>query len=273
VVLLVVTFRSSERLAAAYGIAVTGTFLATSLLGAVVARRVWGWSRITTVLVFGTFGLIDGFFFASNLLKVLDGGWVPLVLGVAIFVLMTTWNRGRNLLFDRWRSDSMPLSSWLSRLPQSRVLRVPGTAVFLTGNQDYLPNALLHNLKHNKVLHERVVFLTVTAEDEPAVAASERATVTELSPGIHRVNLRYGFMESPNVPRALEECRAQGLVLEPMQTSYFLGRETLVPAAMPKMSGWRHWLFMVMARNAQSATEFFRIPPDRVVELGVRVAI
>jgi KUP system potassium uptake protein len=273
VVLLVVTFRSSERLAAAYGIAVTGTFLATSLLGAVVARRVWDWSRITTVLVFGTFGLIDGFFFASNLLKVLDGGWVPLVLGVAIFVLMTTWNRGRNLLFDRWRSDSMPLSSWLSRLPQSRVLRVPGTAVFLTGNQDYLPNALLHNLKHNKVLHERVVFLTVTAEDEPAVAASERATVTELSPGIHRVNLRYGFMESPNVPRALEECRAQGLVLEPMQTSYFLGRETLVPAAMPKMSGWRHWLFMVMARNAQSATEFFRIPPDRVVELGVRVAI
>jgi KUP system potassium uptake protein len=273
VVLLVVTFRSSERLAAAYGIAVTGTFLATSLLGAVVARRVWGWSRITTVLVFGTFGLIDGFFFASNLLKVLDGGWVPLVLGVVIFVLMTTWKRGRDLLFDRWRSDSMPLSSWLSRLPQSRVLRVPGTAVFLTGNQDYLPNALLHNLKHNKVLHERVVFLTVTAEDEPAVAASERATVTELSPGIHRVNLRYGFMESPNVPRALEECRAQGLALEPMQTSYFLGRETLVPAAMPKMSGWRHWLFMVMARNAQSATEFFRIPPDRVVELGVRVAI
>ena len=273
VVLLVVTFRSSERLAAAYGIAVTGTFLATSLLGAVVARRVWGWSRITTVLVFGTFALIDGFFFASNLLKVLDGGWVPLVLGVVIFVLMTTWKRGRDLLFERWRSDSMPLSSWLSRLPQSKVLRVPGTAVFLTGNQDYLPNALLHNLKHNKVLHERVVFLTVTAEDEPAVSAGERATVTEMSPGIHRVNLRYGFMESPNVPRALEECRAQGLVLEPMQTSYFLGRETLVPAAMPKMSGWRHWLFMVMARNAQSATEFFRIPPDRVVELGVRVAI
>jgi KUP system potassium uptake protein len=273
VVLLVVTFRSSERLAAAYGIAVTGTFLATSILGAVVARRVWRWNRWLTLLVFGAFALIDGFFFASNLLKVLDGGWVPLVLGVAIFLLMTTWKRGRDLLFERWRSDSMPLKSWLARLPQSRVIRVPGTAVFLTGNQDFLPNALLHNLKHNKVLHERVVFLTVTAADEPAVAAAERAHVEELAPGIHRVNLRYGFMESPNVPRALEECRAAGLTLEPMQTSYFLGRETLVPAAMPKLSAWRHWLFMLMARNAQSATEFFRIPPDRVVELGVRVAI
>jgi KUP system potassium uptake protein len=273
VVLLVVTFRSSERLAAAYGIAVTGTFLATSILGGVVARRVWGWNRGLTLLVFGTFGLIDGFFFASNLLKVLDGGWVPLVLGVAIFLLMTTWKRGRDLLFERWRSDSMPLKSWLARLPQSRVIRVPGTAVFLTGNQDFLPNALLHNLKHNKVLHERVVFLTVTAKDEPTVPALNRASVEELAPGIHRVNLRYGFMESPNVPRALEECRAAGLVLEPMQTSYFLGRETLVPAALPKLSAWRHWLFMLMARNAQSATEFFRIPPDRVVELGVRVAI
>jgi KUP system potassium uptake protein len=252
---------------------VTGTFLCTSLLAMVVARRLWRWPRLVAVAVFGGFATIDFLFFTSNLLKFVDGGWVPVLIGVGMFLLMTTWKRGRDLLFDRWRSDSMPLSSWLARLPQSRMLRVPGTAVFLTGTQDYLPNALLHNLKHNKVLHERVVFLTVTAEDEPAVAAHERASVTELSPGIHRVNLRYGFMESPNVPRALEECRAAGLVLEPMQTSYFLGRETLVQAAMPKMSRWRHWLFMAMARNAQSATEFFRIPPDRVVELGVRVAI
>lgn len=273
VVALVLAFRSSERLAAAYGIAVTGTFFCTSLLAAVVARRLWGWGRITTVLVFGTFATIDGFFFASNLLKVLDGGWFPLVLGIGIFLLMTTWRQGRDLLFQRWKADSLPLSMWLARLPQSRTPRVPGTAVFLTGNTDYVPGALLHNLKHNKVLHERVVFLTVSAEDEPSVPAAERATVEELAPGIFRVTLRYGFMESPNVPRALEECRTEGLVLEPMQTSYFLGRETLVPAALPKMSAWRHWLFMVMARNAQSATEFFRIPPDRVVELGVRVAI
>jgi KUP system potassium uptake protein len=273
VVALVVAFRSSERLAAAYGIAVTGTFLCTSLLAMVVARRLWRWPTPVAFAVFGSFALVDFFFFASNLLKVLDGGWVPLVLGVAIFLMMTTWRRGRDLLFERWKADSLPLSMWLARLPQSRTMRVPGTAVFLTGNQDHVPGALLHNLKHNKVLHERVVFLTVLIEDEPTVPAHARAQVEEPSPGIYRVRLSYGFMESPNVPRALEECRAAGLVLEPMQTSYFLGRETLVPAALPRMSRWRHWLFMVMARNAQSATEFFRIPPDRVVELGVRVAI
>ena len=273
VVALVLAFRSSERLAAAYGIAVTGTFLCTSILGIVVARRLWHWPRAVAVLVFGGFGVIDFFFFASNLLKFVDGGWFPVVLGVLMFVMMTTWRRGRELLFERWKADSLPLSMWLSRLPQSRVIRVPGTAVFLTGNLDYVPGALLHNLKHNKVVHERVVFLTVTIAEDSTVPVSERAEVEELSPGIHRVRLSYGFMESPNIPRALEECRAAGLALEPMQTSYFLGRETLVPAALPKMSRWRHWLFMLMARNAQSATEFFRIPPDRVVELGVRVAI
>jgi KUP system potassium uptake protein len=273
VVALVVAFRSSERLAAAYGIAVTGTFLCTSLLAMVVARRTWRWSRTLAVAVFGTFALVDGFFFASNLLKFIDGGWFPLVLGTLIFLMMTTWRRGRDLLFERWQADSLPLGMWLARLPQSRTMRVPGTAVFLTGNQDHVPGALLHNLKHNKVLHERVVFLTVVIEDEPNVPAAERARVEELAPGIHRVRLAYGFMESPNIPRALEECRLAGLALEPMQTSYFLGRETLVPAALPKMSRWRHWLFVVMARNAQAATEFFRIPPDRVVELGVRVAI
>jgi KUP system potassium uptake protein len=273
VVALVLAFRSSERLAAAYGIAVTGTFLCTSILGIVVARRLWHWPRAVAVLVFGGFGVIDFFFFASNLLKFVDGGWFPVVLGVLMFVMMTTWRRGRELLFERWKADSLPLSMWLSRLPQSRVIRVPGTAVFLTGNLDYVPGALLHNLKHNKVVHERVVFLTVTIAEDSTVPVSERAEVEELSSGIHRVRLSYGFMESPNIPRALEECRAAGLALEPMQTSYFLGRETLVPAALPKMSRWRHWLFMLMARNAQSATEFFRIPPDRVVELGVRVAI
>jgi KUP system potassium uptake protein len=273
VVGLVIAFRSSERLAAAYGIAVTGTFFCTSVLAAVVARRVWRWSWLPAFGVFGLFAVIDLFFFSSNLLKVAEGGWFPLVLGVGIFLLMTTWRRGRDLLFERWRADSLPLGMWLSRLPQSRVIRVPGTAVFLTGNTGYVPGALLHNLKHNKVLHERVVFLTVIAEETPTVPAGDRAEVEELAPNIHRVQLSYGFMESPNVPRALEECRAAGLVLEPMQTSYFLGRETLVPAALPRMSSWRHWLFMLMARNAQSATEYFRIPPDRVVELGVRVAI
>ncbi|MCC7282279.1 MAG: potassium transporter Kup [Acetobacteraceae bacterium] len=273
VVTLVLTFRNSDSLAAAYGIAVTGTFLCTSILGIVVARRRWRWPRSVALAVFGGFAVVDSFFFASNLLKFVDGGWVPVVLGAVMFLMMTTWRRGRDLLFERWQADSLPLAMWLSRLPQSRVLRVPGTAVFLTGNLDYVPGALLHNLKHNKVVHERVVFLTVTITDYSTVPAEERAEVEELSAGIHRVRLRYGFMESPNIPRALDECRSLGLALEPMQTSYFLGRETLVPAALPKLSRWRHWLFMLMARNAQSATEFFRIPADRVVELGVRVAI
>jgi len=204
-------------------------------------------------------------------LKVPDGGWVPLLLGACIFILMLTWRRGRELLFARFRQDSLPLKSFLARLPQSRTIRVPGIAVFMTGQADYVPNALLHNLKHNKVLHERVLFVTVENVDVPL--APQRREVTELAPGIHRVMLRYGFQESPNIPRELEALREYGVAFEPMQASYFLGRETLVAAAAPKMAAWRQWLFSLMSRNAMPATEFFRIPSDRVVELGVRVAI
>jgi KUP system potassium uptake protein len=176
-------------------------------------------------------------------------------------------------MFARWKQDSLPLASFLARLPQSRTVRVPGMAVFLTGNPDYVPAALLHNLKHNKVLHEKVLFVTVSTLDEPEAGAERRTEVKELAPGIHRVLLRYGFMESPNVPRALEDMRSKGVAYDTMQTSYFLGREVLVRAMAPKLSLWRLWLFLVMARNAVPATEFFRIPSDRVVELGVRVAI
>ncbi len=176
-------------------------------------------------------------------------------------------------MLARWQQDSLPLASFLTRLPQSRTIRVPGLAVFLTGNPDYVPTALLHNLKHNKVLHERVLFVTVQTLDEPEAGAERRCEVTELAPGIHRVILRYGFMESPNIPRALEDLHAPGVAYDPMQVSYFLGRETIVPAMVPRMPFWRLWLFLVMARNAASATEFFRIPSDRVVELGARVAI
>jgi len=186
---------------------------------------------------------------------------------------MTSWKRGRDLLLSRWRMDSLPLASFLARLPQSRTVRVPGMAVFLTGTPDYVPAALLHNLKHNKVLHEKVLFVTVTNLDVPEVPPEERSTVAELAPGIHRVSIRYGFMESPNLPRDLAALRANGIAFDPMQTSYFLGRETIVPATTPKLPFWRLWLFLVMARNAVPATEFFRIPSDRVVELGVRVAI
>jgi KUP system potassium uptake protein len=166
----------------------------------------------------------------------------------------------------------MPLAPFLARLPQSRIVRVPGLAVFLTGNPDYVPTSLLHNLKHNKVLHERVLFVTVQNEDVPEVSPQRRTEFAELGPGIYRVVLRYGFMESPNIPRELGDLDGS-IQFDPMQASYFLGREVVVPAMAPKLAWWRRWLFLVMARNAVSATEFFRIPSDRVVELGVRVAI
>ena len=273
VMVLVFSFRTSDNLAAAYGIAVTGTFLCTAILATVVFRRQFGWPRIAVVVVFGTFFLIDATFFGANLLKVPEGGWVPLIFGVALMALMTSWRRGRDLLLARWKQDSLPLASFLARLPQSRTVRVPGLAVFLTGNPDYVPAALLHNLKHNKVLHERVLFVTVENLDEPSVVPARRTEVHELAPGIHRVALRYGFLESPDIPSALEALRDRGVAFDPMQASYFLGREVLVPAMVPKMPWWRLWLFLVMARNAVPATEFFRIPSDRVVELGVRVAI
>ena len=271
VVILVLSFHTSDNLAAAYGIAVTGTFLWTSTLAGIVLRRKFGWPLLSVVAVMVPLFLLDAAFFISNVLKVPDGGWVPLVLGLVLFVMMTTWRRGRDLLFDRFRQDSLPLKSFLARLPQSRTIRVPGIAVFMTGQADYLPNALLHNLKHNKVLHERVLFVTVINEDVPQ--AQERREGTEMAPNIHRVIIRYGFQESPNIPRELEALREYGVDFDPMQASYFLGRETLVAAAVPKLTRWQQALFSVMSRNAVPATEFFRIPSDRVVELGVRVAI
>ena len=273
VLVLVFAFRSSDALASAYGIAVTGTFICTCILSIVVFRRQFGWSRWLAVAVFGAFTLMDTMFFAANALKIPEGGWVPLMLGLCLLALMTSWKRGRDLLVDRWKQDSLPLAAFLARLPHSRTIRVPGMAVFMTGSPDYVPGALLHNLKHNKVLHEKVLFVTVSTLDVPEMPAGERAKVIELAPGIHRVLLRYGYMESPNLPRDLGVLREQGVEIEPMQASYFLGRETLVRAMAPKMAIWRMWLFLFLARNATPATEFFRIPSDRVVELGVRVAI
>ena len=273
VLILVVTFRDSERLAAAYGIAVTGTFVCTSCLAMVVFRRKFGWPLLAVLGVFLPLLALDLAFFLSNVLKIPEGGYVPLVLGLVLFVMMLTWHRGRELLFARIRQDGLPLKSFIARLPQSRTVRVPGTAVFMTSQAEFLPGALLHNLKHNKVLHERVLFVTVTNEDVPQVGADRRRAVEELAPNIYRVALRYGFQESPNIPRELEALAELGIPYEPMQTSYFLGRETVVAAAVPKMSRWRQWLFVVLSRNSLPATEFFRIPSDRVVELGVKVAI
>lgn len=273
VLILVFSFKTSDSLASAYGIAVTGTFTCTAILAAVVFRRQFLWSRAATFLVFGFFFLLDGTFFAANSLKIVEGGWVPLVIGGALIAVMTTWRRGRDLMLARWQQDSLPLATFIARLPQSRMVRVPGIAVFLTGNPDYVPGALLHNLKHNKVLHEQVLFVTVNNIDVPEVLPEHRTHIEDLGAGCYRVVLSYGFKESPNIPRALETLRDQNVPFDAMQVSYFLGRDTLVQAMVPKMSLWRMWLFLAMARNAVSATEFFRIPPDRVVELGVRVAI
>ncbi|GAB0114090.1 potassium transporter Kup [Acidisoma sp. C75] len=273
VLVLVLSFRSSASLASAYGVAVTGTFTCTTILAALVFRRQFGWSRKAVGSVFGVFLFLDLVFFISNLMKIPDGGWVPIAVALVLMAVMTSWKRGRELMLQRWKQDSLPLNSFLARLPSSRIIRVPGTAVFLTGNGAYVPNALLHNLKHNKVLHERVFLVTVQTADVPEVPEQERLEVEELAPQINRVIVKYGFQESPNIPRALEEMRTLGVPFDPMQTSYFLGREVIVKALVPKLPLWRLWLFLVLSRNAVPATEFFRIPSDRVVELGVRIAI
>ena len=272
VVLLVLAFKTSDNLASAYGIAVTGTFLCTALLAMVVFRRQFHWSRVAAISVFGTLFLVDTVFFAANTQKIIEGGWVPLAFGLALIGMMTSWKQGRDILLSRWKQSSMPLSPFLARLPQSRIIRVPGLAVFMTGNPDYVPTSLLHNLKHNKVLHDNVLFVTVQNEDVPEISPTRRAEVSELAPGIHRVILRYGFMESPNIPRELEDL-TEKLGVRVSQASYFLGREVLVPGLAPKLPWWRRMLFLFMARNAVPATEFFRIPSDRVVELGVRITI
>ncbi|GCE84615.1 potassium transporter Kup [Komagataeibacter diospyri] len=271
--LLVLAFRSSDALASAYGIAVTGTFMCTCVLAMVVFRRLYHWSRAASIATFGGFFLLDTTFFASNALKIPQGGWVPVLLGIVLTLMMTTWKKGRQLIMNRQKQDSMPMNSFLARLPQSRIIRVPGTAVYMTGNPDFVPACLLHNLKHNKVLHDHVLFVTVQTLDQPEADHGHRVALQELAPDIYRIILRYGFMEMPNLPRALEDLKASGLDFDALQASYFTSRELLVRSSVPKLSRWRMSLFLFMARNATPATEFFRIPPDRVVELGVRLAI
>ena len=262
-----------SALASAYGVAVTGTFLCTNALAAVVFRRRFNWPLWQCIVVWGAFFVVDTAFFSANTLKVLDGGWVPLAIGTTLVLLMTTWRRGRGLLFARWQQDSLPLRSFLGAVPQSRIVRVPGVAVFLTGNPELTPAALLHNLKHNNVLHETVLFVTVRNIDTPVAIRVDAVPPEELASGLWRVTLRYGFMEHPDIPASLAALRPTGLPFDPMQASFFLGRETVVPAAVPKLGFLRRMIFLFMLRNAISTTEFFRIPSDRVVELGVRVAV
>ncbi|MFL5348453.1 MAG: potassium transporter Kup [Hyalangium sp.] len=274
VVLLVLGFRTSSALAAAYGIAVTATMAITTVLSYVVFRERWNVRRAVALPVAGLLLAVDVSFFGANAVKIADGGWFPLALGVAIFTLMTTWKRGREILAAKLRAASMDLKDLLESFKGEHApLRVPGTAVFMTGNPEGSPPALLHNLKHNKVLHEQVVLLTILAEDVPHVVGDERVEVNPLEQGFVRVIARYGFMENPSIPDILKRGREQGLQFQLMSTSFFLGRETLIPAKKPGMPVWREALFSWMSRNARSATAFFRIPPNRVVELGTQVEL
>jgi len=268
-VVLVFGFRSSSGLANAYGVALTTTMVITTALAHIVARRLWGWKWWQAGLVTGLFLVVDLAFFGANIIKIEAGGWFPLAIAAAIYILMTTWKAGRRLLATRLKAGTMPLDLFLENVDTSH--RVPGVAVFMTQEPEGVPVTLLHNLKHNKVLHERVVLLTIVGEEIPYVRTAERLKVEDLGKGFVRMIARYGFMEDPNVPELLERAKAFGLEFKPLETSYFLGRETLIPSQKPGMAKWRTRLFGFMSQNAHRATAYFRIPPNRVVELGSQV--
>ena len=268
---LVVTFRSAGALAAAYGIAVTGTMVITTVLFAIVARNRWGWSKRNVALLTAGFLIIDLAFFAANAVKIVAGGWVPLALAVVFFTLMTTWKAGRELLAGILRQGALPMELLLDDLKRRRIPRVPGTAVFMTSGTDGAPVVLLHHLKHNKVLHEEVILLSVQSAEVPDVDDADRVRVQSLGQGFFQVIATFGFMETPNVPAVLERARASGIRAASAETSYVLGRERLLPYGTSQMSRWRKKLFVFMSRNARSATEFFGLPTNRVVELGAQI--
>jgi KUP system potassium uptake protein len=272
VILLVLFFRTSSNLTSAYGIAVTGAmFIDTCLLG-VVLFRLWHWPVYFAVPLLAVFFLVDGAYFAANLTKVPAGGWFPLLVGFIIFTFLTTWSKGRQLMIDRMREAAMPIKVFIGSASGS-ASRVPGTAVFMTSTPDGVPHALLHNLKHNKVLHDRVILLTVKIVGQPYWPAHDRAVREELGEGFHRLILRYGFMEDADVPAALREVHNCGADFKMMDTSFFLSRQTLLASDKPGMMIWREKLFAWMLRNAESAMEFFRLPTNRVVELGSQIEI
>jgi len=272
VILLVLSFQTSSNLSAAYGIAVTGAMFIDSALLTVLLLKLWKWNRWIAVPLLAIFYLIDGAYLAANLTKIPDGGWFPLFIGFIAFTLLTTWAKGRKLMMDRLRESAMPIPVFIASASNSAV-RVPGTAVFMTSTPDGVPHALLHNLKHNKVLHERVVLLTVKIADVPVVEPAKRYEIEDLGRGFFRLILRYGFMEEADVPAALAQVKDCGQTFKMMETSFFLARQTLLPSSRPGMRIWREKLFAWMLRNAESAMEFFRLPTNRVIELGSQVEI
>ncbi|MFJ1302915.1 potassium transporter Kup [Pseudomonadota bacterium AL_CKDN230030165-1A_HGKHYDSX7] len=276
VLVLVVLFQDSESLAAAYGFAVTGTMLTTSVLAfAVLPRGCTGGKRVLWLVTLGVLLVVDILLFGANIFKIHEGGWLPLVVGIVVFTLMMTWRRGRHLLAEMQARDRQPVASFMEQLEAYPPARVQGTAIFMTMNPDHVPPALLHNLKHNKVLHEHVIFLTIKVADVPYIAAHERFVVEKISASSWTVVIHYGFKEDPDVPEALRlvaEAYPE-IDLEPMRTSFYLSRQTVVAARRPALSGWRRAVFSFLARNSTRSTKFFKIPPNRVVEMGMQVEL
>lgn len=272
VILLVLFFQTSSNLTSAYGIAVTGAMTIDNFLLGVALFKLWRWKPYYALPLLAVFFVVDGAYLAANLTKVPSGGWVPLLVGFIIFAFLTTWAKGRKLMMGRLREAAMPIKVFVQSASNAAA-RVPGTAVFMTSSPEGVPHALLHNLKHNKILHERVILLTVRIADEPFIAERDRVVHEDLGQGFHRIVIRYGFMQDADVPAALAKVRDCGTDFRMMDTSFFLARQTLLPAAKPGMMVWREKLFAWMLRNAESAMEFFKLPTNRVVELGSQVEI
>ena len=273
VVILVLGFKSTNNLAGAYGIAVTGDMVITSILATIVAAKSWGWGWPRAMALFAVFLVVELTFLFANILKIPDGGWFPLAAGALVFLLMSTWKRGGQMLTERTSGDAIELESFIDALLVSMPSRVPGTSVFMTSNNERVPNAMLHNLMHNKVLHERVLVVSVQVFDVPYVPEIDRVEIHKLKGDFYRVNVQYGFKDEPDIPGALALCEAQGMSIDMMETSFFLGRATLVPKRGSEMVFWREKLFVFMFRNASSATSFYKIPSNRVVELGTQVVL
>jgi KUP system potassium uptake protein len=273
VVALVLGFKSSDNLGSAYGIAVTGTMSLTTLLAFVYCVGVLGWSVWLATPLFGFLLVVDLMFFSANMLKVHEGGWVPLVVAFLVYALMSTWMRGRSVLFAQRTKDALPLETFVKSIKPGHPERISGTAVFMTANVDQVPTALLHNLKHNKVLHDRVVLMNVQTADIPRVPEDQRLEIRHLDNNFHTVVLRYGFMEEPNIPRALAQCRVQQFRFSLMETSFFVGREKIVKAKRSPLSRWRQELFIFLSNTMVSVTDFFRIPSNRVIELGGQIEV
>jgi KUP system potassium uptake protein len=273
VLLAVIGFGSSEQLASAYGIAVTATMLATTILTYFVIRYRWRMNLLLCLGATGFFLTIDSAFFAANVLKILHGGWFPLLLGTLLFTLMLTWRSGRQLVFDNLHKHAIPLDAFLESLFLAPPVRVAGTAIFLRGESDGVPHAMLHNLAHNKVMHERIVFLTVHIIDEPHAMPDSRVRLTSLGHGCHQVDVTFGFKDEPDIPAMLVLCAEHGLPFDMMRTSFFIARQTVISTPGAGMAPWREHLFVAMQRNARDAADYYQIPTNRVIELGTQVEI